>query len=149
ESRDEDDVHDNSSLDVRCYEVSDQDSRVGKKGTFCSGIIFYLRRNILGIKEVENGSLKVSRDDEDDVHDNSSLDVRDLSRTQACDAEEATRKKTHMKNIGDEKSKRKPRRLAVDSVAPVPTPENENGVVVFEKRGRVRLPKSVDFVEET
>nr|GFB92216.1 hypothetical protein [Tanacetum cinerariifolium] len=39
--------------------------------------------------------------------------------------------------------------LAVDNATPVPTLENENGAVVFEKRGRVHPPKSVDFVRET
>nr|GEW40290.1 putative reverse transcriptase domain-containing protein [Tanacetum cinerariifolium] len=34
------------------YEFSDQDSQVGKKGTFCSGVIFYFRRNILGGKSL-------------------------------------------------------------------------------------------------
>ncbi|GJW50968.1 hypothetical protein Tco_0092319 [Tanacetum coccineum] len=34
------------------YEFSDEDSQVGKKGTFCSGVIFCLRRNILGGKSL-------------------------------------------------------------------------------------------------
>ncbi|GKA89374.1 hypothetical protein Tco_0811186 [Tanacetum coccineum] len=34
------------------YEFSDQDSQVGKKETFCSGVIFCLRRNILGEKSL-------------------------------------------------------------------------------------------------
>ncbi|GKD97022.1 hypothetical protein Tco_1380919, partial [Tanacetum coccineum] len=34
------------------YEFSDQDSQVGKKGTFCSGVIFCLHSNILGGKSL-------------------------------------------------------------------------------------------------
>nr|GEU87510.1 putative reverse transcriptase domain-containing protein [Tanacetum cinerariifolium] len=36
------------------YEFSDQDSQVGKKGTFCSGVIFYFHCNILGGKSLRH-----------------------------------------------------------------------------------------------
>ncbi|GJW28701.1 hypothetical protein Tco_0045576 [Tanacetum coccineum] len=50
-SRDDDDLIENY-LGMRFYVVSDQDSQVGKNGTFYSGIIFCLRRKVLGGKSL-------------------------------------------------------------------------------------------------
>nr|GEX78543.1 hypothetical protein [Tanacetum cinerariifolium] len=65
------------------FEVSDQDSRAGKEGTFCSGVIFCLRRNILGAGFL-NSRLFVNHNTHGEEDDEEAVKIRRL-KLQICE----------------------------------------------------------------